>query len=432
MTIPFFKLTDFLADIIAQDFIIYRHNPPGSKNLSDVGLYRQRAWTEINLLPQIWFHEQEPVMLFSETDIKNHIYNSLKNMFDQDVSEIVVDYVAKNGIKAVSSCNFTAFDRGILVHSELNSSTIDAYKQQGMIDVYVWSHALMARDWYRYAAHDPRIGRSEQIQQLFLMYNRAWSGTREYRLKLLDMIIDAGLREHFKTNFCEYDQGSHYRQYFFHNTAFRPHNELEKYFDATDATADYSAIYDIDDYNRTGIEVILETLFDDNRWHLTEKTLRSIACQKPFILVSTPGSLQYLHSYGFETFHDLWDESYDKITDSTDRLQAIVKLMKQLSSLTEHDRLALLDKANDICVRNRRRFLSQEFFQEIIDEYKCNMDAALDEISNHFRPQRVLDMIEFTRFHDPALAYTVEHHPLNDGVVQCLETAVQKSSGGES
>jgi hypothetical protein len=48
---------------------------------------------------------------------------------------------------------------------------------------------------------------------------------------------------------------------------------------------------------------------------LTEKALRPIACGQPFILAATPGSLQYLRSYGFKTFSGYIDETYDTIQE---------------------------------------------------------------------------------------------------------------------
>jgi hypothetical protein len=49
---------------------------------------------------------------------------------------------------------------------------------------------------------------------------------------------------------------------------------------------------------------VAETVFD-TRIHLTEKTLRPIACGHPFILAAGPGSLKYLQTYGFRTFSPL-------------------------------------------------------------------------------------------------------------------------------
>lgn len=121
------------------------------------------------------------------------------------------------------------------------------------------------------------------------------------------------------------------------------------------------------------IEVVLETLFDDTRQHLTEKTLRPIACGHPFILAATPNSLQYLRSYGFETFDGLIDETYDTISDPIQRLHAIVSSMKQLLTADANVHAQL----KSIAARNKKRFFSAEFQQHVIDEFKSNFDQAL-------------------------------------------------------
>jgi hypothetical protein len=84
-----------------------------------------------------------------------------------------------------------------------------------------------------------------------------------------------------------------------------------------------SADYDPNDFINSEISVILETVFDDRRIHLTEKTLKPIACGHPFILAAGPGALEYIRSYGFKTFAPYIDESYDQETDSLKRLEKI-------------------------------------------------------------------------------------------------------------
>jgi hypothetical protein len=130
------------------------------------------------------------------------------------------------------------------------------------------------------------------------------------------------------------------------------------------------------------MEVVLETLFDDSRLHLTEKTLRPIACGKPFILASTVGSLQYLKNYGFETFDGLIDESYDLIGNSKDRLHAIVQEMKRIATLNADDKQQLYEKLHQIADRNKQRFFNG-FFDQIVEEYKTNMIQGLAVANQH-------------------------------------------------
>jgi len=127
---------------------------------------------------------------------------------------------------------------------------------------------------------------------------------------------------------------------------------------------------------------VLETLFDDTRWHLTEKSLRPIACGKPFILAATPGSLQYLQSYGFETFSDLIDESYDLIVEPQLRLLAIVKEMQRISQLSSIEKCKLYTDLDVICLRNKQHFFNG-FVEQVIEEYQTNLDTAMQVMQQH-------------------------------------------------
>ena len=169
-------------------------------------------------------------------------------------------------------------------------------------------------------------------------------------------------------------------QYYFF-TNWRPQIVLENYFPGSDAHSSYSADFDIEDYEATDIEVVLETLFDDDRLQLTEKSLRPIACGQPFILVGTHGSLEYLRSYGFKTFADIWDESYDLIIDPQLRLHAVTDVMRWISTWSAEIREKKMTQAQAIAEYNRKHFFSQEFFDQVVNELKTNLKSAFDELN---------------------------------------------------
>jgi hypothetical protein len=250
-----------------------------------------------------------------------------------------------------------------------------------LIPIYYWSHAVIARDWFRYAEH---ANFKKQSQKTFLIYNRAWTGTREYRLKFTDLLIENNLVDHCKTFFhpIDIDTNTNYLDFSFVNSLWKPKNLLHTFLPGKQVSADASADFDIDDYNSTKIEVVLETLFDDNRLHLTEKILRPIACRQPFILAAAHGSLDYLKEYGFKTFDTVWDESYDKIVNPQKRLQAIIDLMTHIANLSAKDKKNLLIRADKIVSYNQSRFFSHDFFQQVTNELKTNLDQAFCTFKN--------------------------------------------------
>ena len=86
------------------------------------------------------------------------------------------------------------------------------------------------------------------------------------------------------------------------------------------------------------IYVPTETVYFGRRTHITEKTFKAIALGMPFIMVATAGSLEYLRSYGFHTFHDIWDESYDEEIDDFRRLERVMDLLAGIDSCSQRER----------------------------------------------------------------------------------------------
>jgi hypothetical protein len=86
------------------------------------------------------------------------------------------------------------------------------------------------------------------------------------------------------------------------------------------------------------VYVPTETVYFGRRLHITEKTFKAIALEMPFVLMAPAGSLEYMRSYGFKTFDSVFDESYDQETDDQLRVEKVVKLLKDLDSLSVKER----------------------------------------------------------------------------------------------
>ena len=261
-----------------------------------------------------------------------------------------------------------------MLHSEQRSINLETYKKNNWITIYYWCHALLARDWFRYAEY---VTINKKPVKKFLIYNRAWSGTREYRLKFADLLIDYNIVNDCQTSIGFIDQNTYYKNHKFTNLQWQPLHHLEQYFQSNLSSSTSSADFTVEDYCSTDIEVVLETLFDDERLHLTEKSLRPIACGQPFILAATHGSLQYLRNYGFRTFGGIIDESYDLIENPLDRLTAIVTSMEQITNWTKEERQYKMRLLQEITEYNKQHFFSINFFEQILNELKENLTTAV-------------------------------------------------------
>jgi len=373
MTIPLDRLYLYVERQAQQIWnghvLIYRFYPHGSKDFKDLSfLNDDHTLDNIALSPRVYCNDQEPLDWGKYQSATNQsvLIQQLTNRY-QYPKQNFRDYP------------LDIWDWAVLLHSEQGGRNLAQYQQGGFIGVHYWSHAIIARDWFRYADN---ILQNKQIKKTFLIYNRAWSGTREYRLKLADMLIDKNLLQHCHTwiNSHDPDQDIHYKDYNFKNQHWRPKHVLENYFLPCKASSACSADFDLSDYESTQIEVVLETLFDDDRIHLTEKILRPIALGQPFVLIATAGSLAYLQRYGFKTFDTVWAENYDQIEDSYERLDSVVNVLEQIAGWDPQEKIHAMRQAQDIADYNKKRFFSKEFEQEILSELDSNLQQAFEKL----------------------------------------------------
>jgi hypothetical protein len=396
MSIPLDRLYNFLQDVASRDHVlIYRFYPHGSRKISDL--------TMINTLDSknfgkrkpksskfVFCHDQEPLNfdLYTSPNMLDELLDDiflgnriLNPELTKQCRELVEQLAPKLNIRIAGLLYNLWLKPVLLVHSELRSPEYLKYQAENFIGVYWWCHAVIARDWFRYAEHDLLLSVEKQPSKDFLIYNRAWCGTREYRLKFTELLIKRNLVTQCQTWFNQTDDGHRYQDHVFKNLNLQINNyDLHTFFETTQAPSTSSADYSANDYQQTAIEVVLETLFDDKRLQLTEKTLRPIACGQPFILAAIIGSLEYLRSYGFETFSPWIDETYDTIEDPAQRLEAIVQEMRRIADLSADEKTLLYTSLKEITIRNKRLFFSDQWQQSIIDEFKQNFDQAYDRL----------------------------------------------------
>lgn len=104
------------------------------------------------------------------------------------------------------------------------------------------------------------------------------------------------------------------------------------------------------------IDIINETRYAQPTANISEKTFQAMQYLRPFILVAPPKSLEELHSLGFKTFSEFWDESYDDELDHGERLAKIFTLINQLFSMTNQEQRELYLKMVPILTHNLNRF----------------------------------------------------------------------------
>lgn len=424
MSVPLDRLYNHLDGLCNHDIVIYRFFPHGSKKLTDLLPLQdvdKNGWRYRIKNPGAICHDQEPLVFdqYSQTDMLEFFLSHSPNMIETPKSIARIHALIKDQhLRSVTGTRHSVYDKTLLIHSEQNSPNLVKYENVGFVGVYWWAHAAIAIDWYRYAQYDiSLIPKFDSTQKDFLIYNRAWTGTREYRLKFTELLVEADLQEHCITTFSTESEGKNYQEFCPKNPAFKiQRHNLQDYFNPCTVDATASADYDNQDYQRSAIEVVLETLFDDTRWHLTEKSLRPIACGRPFMLAATPGSLQYLRNYGFKTFNGLIDESYDNIVDPVQRLEVICMEMKRLSLLDSNQKQNLMEKLYSIAKHNQQLFFSKSWQESIFEEFTDNFELGMDKLSQFktgkywrkFQQEWTTDPEQF-KFADASIIASMHH-----------------------
>lgn len=253
-----------------------------------------------------------------------------------------------------------------LVTSEYCSEDVQwAQDTYGLKPAYYFFHAWASLDWYRGYNHSYLIEPFEyrRPRYTFLCPNNIIGGCRRHRLELLSELVDRELVYNNLVSFpdrCPYENKSV--------------TELCHEYDIDMAAVDlplkidhgadyHSGSHQIDMWSLASqslLHVVTETVYNGRKQHLTEKTFKPIVMQQPFVLVSCRGSLEYLRRYGFKTFNDVWDESYDDASDEL-RILKIGKLLSDLHNLSSKEKQQLQKHLMPIVKHNYNWFYSNEY-----------------------------------------------------------------------
>jgi len=352
------------------DNVFFRPSYDGAKEIQNFmpylhGDFKTRYFESMNLDEKIKFgsiflHDQEPIMdLFYLGNTYQKKYFPNRNPNIDEATKILRAW-------------FPSEKSPICCHSEKNSEEISILNNNGFIDCYYWYHGLISLSWFndwRWCKNLDQFKKNVGAKK-FLMYARAFNGTRRYRQKLVDSLYE--IRTHIN-----YDW------------------EKQK-----EITGEYSAVIDVDDALNSHIHIVAETIFNTDKQHLTEKSLKPIVMAQPFIMVSSAGSLEYLKSYGFKTFDSIWDESYDRESDNDRRLSMIVDLIKKLSALSENEFEKIYKKTIPIIEHNRKWFYSDKFYNKLINELETNMENAISRRDEEYQknPNRWFEDIDGLMF----------------------------------
>jgi len=299
------------------------------------------------------------------TDENNSIF-----FFDQEPVQLSIHVPTFD--RFIMYTQHTSPDQRFLVCSETNSDNVDYIcKRFNLQPFYYFFHGWAALDWFRGYDRTFLIGpiRSREIKKTFFSPNRIIGGERKHRVLMLYYMAKLNLlhnnisapaicpvenqsietiAEYFKSKFSDPESGI---------MKIISEMQLPMLFPGEDTQRMSSCWLDqIDLSTESMVYHVSETVYFGRRQHLTEKTFKPIAMGMPFVLSAPAYSLSYLRSYGFKTFNEIWDESYDLEEDDYVRAQHLSSLLGKFDKLTTIEKQQTFEKCIPIIEHNWNHF----------------------------------------------------------------------------
>ena len=366
------NIANLANSIIAGSRVVYLH-PFGATQPENIELIDPGDGSQ----PMILAYDQEPI---------DAHYNSYL------VQNVLDNFVDDWGFRKKSI---------ILISTEKQSKEKDNLcKKFNLVDVNYFFHGACASDWYRGYKFNVGITNPGQrkLTKKFITFNRITGNSRIYRTILIAKLSAKGLLDDAYASFspvCPV-HGTHYQDSlrkdghkFGISTGQVEHligalNQIKDPCRIDSVHSDHIpnqsfSIGPLPELMSSFLHVVTETMFWDERTHLTEKIFKPIVAKQPFVLVGCYKNLEYLKSYGFRTFDRWWGEDYDNIADPHQRLDAVVDVIEKICKLSLGDLEDMLVEMQEVLEYNYNWFYNPEFVNSIWNELKINLTAGLND-----------------------------------------------------
>jgi hypothetical protein len=298
-------------------------DPPGR---SDPDALFNHGRDDVIETDYVFFHDQEPVWIDLHQPLFDEVFNRNIDLWMYPAGNIVV--------------------------SERGEYVDHICKHYGWKSHYYFYHGWACQDWYRGYDKTFLIPRAQDRAptRTFMSPNRIVAGKRDHRVLFLYNVFKNQLEHNHISapRICQYENidistiATKYCNTYPDIEQVLSQADLPRLF-VGEETQQMTSCW-LSNFNEAAdslVYVPTETVYFGRRTHITEKTFKAIALEMPFVLIAPAGSLAYMREYGFKTFADIFDESYDEETDDIVRVEKVVKLLKDLDSLSVNERQQL-------------------------------------------------------------------------------------------
>ncbi len=315
----------------------------------------------------VFFHDQEPVHL----DLHLPLFNAVAGR-NSDIVTFGDNFAKKIGHVVVSE------------QGEFVKKLCSIYNWKPH---YYFYHGWACKDWFRGYNKTFLIPRAvdRTPTRTFMSPNRIVAGKRDHRVLFLYNLFKHRLdQNHISApRVCPYENVDISQIALKYNNIYSDIEqvfldaELPRLFAGEETQVMTSCwLGNYDEAQDSLLYVPTETVYFGQRLHITEKTFKAIALEMPFVLVAPAGSLEYMRSYGFRTFADIFDESYDEETDDIRRIEKVTQLLKDLDGLSVQERQQIHRHCLPAVQHNYEHFYGSGF-EQILWKELLNM---LDEL----------------------------------------------------
>lgn len=127
-----------------------------------------------------------------------------------------------------------------------------------------------------------------------------------------------------------------------------------------------------EDYERTFISLLTESLVDDDTLFLSEKIWKPIMVGHPFIVYGNQYTLKHLKNLGYQTFDKWIDEGYDNEPDRNRRSKMVVEEIKKFENHTIEELTQLRNEMRNVCEYNQKHY--KKLFNEKYTDEGINLE----------------------------------------------------------
>ena len=274
----------------------------------------------------------------------------------------------------------------ILITTQQWGRNLDYYvKKYNWHVLYYFHHAIATQDWFRGYYYHPLAQQHNKIDYHYYSLNRLFDGYRSHRRWLIHDLYHYKLLDQGLVSFPDIDPITK-------NTLLEAITKEDRKICPTDPQIQEILPITLDTHENKSFEIELkyskkcfvnlttETVFDSHENYVSEKSFKPFIQKMPMIVLGTPNTLSTLQQYGFETWHEYWDESYDTEQDNISRYKLAFDTLQGICHRPIAEIKEMHNNMQPILEHNYQNFFSEVYREKIINELFENIDHTISKL----------------------------------------------------